>query len=86
MYACAQNGKMVVFLPYAGANCYDAGERALIESNGGLNNVITIPMWALFGQSAYSQGAYGFFSPCTVGMRACMYVCMCVCMHVCMYV
>jgi hypothetical protein len=60
-----QNNKKVVFVPYAGANCYDAGERLLIESNGGRNDVITIPMWALFGQQAYDQGAWGFFSPCT---------------------
>ena len=62
-----QSGKQVVFLPYAGANCYDAGERALIEANGGRGNVVTVPMWALFGEAAYEQGAWGFFSPCTDG-------------------
>ena len=60
-----QAGKKVVFLPYAGANCWDVGEAALIRANGGRNDVQTIPMWALFGKPAYEQGAYGFFSPCT---------------------
>jgi hypothetical protein len=59
-----QDGKQIVFIPYAGANCYDVGEEALIRANGGLNNVQTIPMWALFGGEAYKEGAYGFFSPC----------------------
>jgi hypothetical protein len=62
-----QSGKQVVFLPFAGANCYDAGKRALIEANGGRANVVTVPMWALFGEAAYEQGAWGFFSPCTDG-------------------
>lgn len=61
----APGGKKVVFVPYAGANCYSPAERAKIEANGGRHDVATIPMWALFGPDAYAQGAYGFFSPCT---------------------
>jgi len=59
-----QDGKKVVFLPYAGANCWNEGEAALIRANGGRNDVVTIPMWALFGEPSYEQGAYGFFAPC----------------------
>lgn len=59
------NGKMVVFVPYSGAHCYDEATVAAIESNGGRDNVVVVPMWALFGQSTYTQGVYGFFSPCT---------------------
>ena len=59
-----QDGKQVVFLPFAGPNCFDDGEAALIRANGGRNNVATIPMWALFGEAAQRDGAYGFFSPC----------------------
>ena len=33
-------GAQVVFLPYAGGNCYDAATRAAIESNGGRNDVV----------------------------------------------
>ena len=61
----SQAGKKVVFVPYAGANCYSASERAKIEANGGRHDVVTIPMWALFGPAAYAEGAWGFFSPCT---------------------
>lgn len=60
-----QDGKQVVFLPKAGPNCYDEAEAALIRANGGRNNVVTIPMWALFGAEAQREGAWGFFSPCT---------------------
>lgn len=60
-----QAGKKIVFVPYAGANCYSPSERVKIEANGGRNDVTTVPMWALFGPAAYSEGAYGFFSPCT---------------------
>ena len=62
-----QAGKKVVFLPYAGANCFSQPEAALIRANGGRNDVATIPMWALFGPQAYAEGAWGFFSPCTDG-------------------
>lgn len=50
-----QGGKQVVFLPKAGPNCYDEGEAALIRANGGLDNVATIPMWALFGAQAQRE-------------------------------
>lgn len=60
-----QDGKQVVFVPYAGANCWSESEAALIRENGGRNNVQTIPMWALFGEAAQRAGAWGFFSPCT---------------------
>ena len=62
-----QAGKQVMFVPYAGANCYDAGARAAIASNGGRDNVAAIPMWALFGDGGgdvWRQGVWAFFSPC----------------------
>lgn len=59
-----QGGKKVMFLP-DNSNCYDAGTEALIQSNGGRNDVITIRMWALFGAPSYASGSWGFFSPCT---------------------
>lgn len=59
-----QDGKKVMFIPYTGS-CYDPATAALIESNGGRNDVVAIPVWALFGQQTYAQGVYGFFSPCT---------------------
>ena len=31
----------------------------------GRHNIKTIQMWALFGNASYSQGSWGFFSPCT---------------------
>lgn len=60
------DGKKVVFLP-DNPTCYDPSEEALIRSNGGRNDVVTIRMWALFGAANYQQGSWGFFSPCTVG-------------------
>ena len=63
-----QGGKKVVFVPHAGANCWDPATAALIEANGGRNDVKVIPMWALFGDgggAAWQQGVWGFFSPCT---------------------
>jgi len=61
-----QAGKKVVFLPFTN-NCYSDSERAAIESNGGRGNVVTIPMWALFGPQGYQQGLWGFFSYCVDG-------------------
>jgi hypothetical protein len=37
---------------------------AALESNGGRNNVIVQGMWAEFDPHEYSQGKWGFFSPC----------------------
>ena len=62
-----QGAKKVVFVPYAGANCYSAPETLLIAANGGRNDVTVVPMWALFGPQAYTEGVWGFFSPCTDG-------------------
>jgi hypothetical protein len=62
-----QGGKKVVFVPHSGAKCYDAGEAALIAKNGGRDDVVVIPMWALFGDGggpAWNEGVWGFFSPC----------------------
>ena len=59
-----------MFLPYAGANCYNADEATLIASNGGRNDVRTINMWALFGPAPMRAGAWGFFSPCTAANGA----------------
>ena len=61
------DGKLAMFIPFT-PNCYDAATVALIESNSGLNNVVVIPMWALFGDGGgggWMQGVWGFFSPCT---------------------
>lgn len=63
----SQDGKKVVFVPHAGANCFDANEAALIASNGGRDDVVVIPMWALFGNGggpAWYEGVWGYFSPC----------------------
>lgn len=62
-------GKKVFFLPYiVSPDCYDWVTRGAIESNGGRNDVTTIPMWALFGDgggAVWNEGVWGFFSPCT---------------------
>lgn len=55
------DGRPVMFLPFAGANCYDAGVAAQIEAAG----IKVVPMWALFDKTAASEGVWGFFSPCT---------------------
>ena len=67
-----QGGKQVIFLPKAGPNCYDEDEAALIRANGGLNNVVTIPMWALFGAQAQKEvsGALHGAPPHPMGWRA----------------
>ena len=60
-------GKKAVFVPF-NPTCWDAGTVALIEDNGGRNDVVVIPMWALFGDGGggpWRQGVWGFFSPCT---------------------
>lgn len=59
-----QNNKKIMFIPY-NPTCYDPATITLIEANGGRNDVKTIPMWALFGEPMYSEGVWGFFSPCT---------------------
>jgi hypothetical protein len=59
-----QNGKKVYFVPYT-STCYDPATVALIENNFGRNDVTVVPVWALFGQQAYTEGVYGFFAPCT---------------------
>ena len=38
---------------------------ALIQKNGGRNDVSVVKVWALFGRSKYEAGSWGFFSPCT---------------------
>lgn len=61
------NGKKAVFVPYT-QTCFDAGTVSAIEANGGRNDVVVIPMWALFGDGGggpWLQGVWGFFSPCT---------------------
>ena len=58
-----QDGKKVMFIPY-NPTCYDIPTLAMIESNGGRDDVKTIPMWALYGSPFYKQGVWGFFSPC----------------------
>jgi hypothetical protein len=41
-----QGGKKVVFVPYSGANCFDAAEAALIASNGGRDDVLVVRVLA----------------------------------------
>jgi hypothetical protein len=61
-------GKMALFVPYT-PSCYDPATVNLMESNGGRNDVVVVPMWALFGDGSgggpWKQGVWGFFSPCT---------------------
>ena len=61
-------GKKALFVPYT-PSCYDPATVALMESNGGRNDVVVVPMWALFGDGSgggpWKQGVWGFFSPCT---------------------
>jgi hypothetical protein len=54
VYRDPATGKKVVFLPY-NPSCYDAATEALIQSNGGRNDVTTIKMWALFSPQTYAQ-------------------------------
>jgi hypothetical protein len=44
-----------------------------MESNGGRNDVVAVPMWAEFPVSDYSDGVWGFFSPCTTGGSSARY-------------
>ena len=55
------SGKMVFFVP---DTTIDPTIVAIIESNGGLNNIIVQKMWAEFDTSKYSNGTWSFFSPC----------------------
>eukprot|EP00912_Choanoflagellata_sp_UC4_P000340 UC4_evm3s209 len=55
--------KFTIFVP-DNSNLNDT-VNALIESNGGRNNVEVVKMWALFGEKNYEKGSWGFFSPCT---------------------
>jgi hypothetical protein len=57
------DGKKVVFLP-KNSNCYDVTVEKMIRSNGGRNDVVTIPMWAQFPQEDFAKGVWGFFSMC----------------------
>jgi hypothetical protein len=59
-------GKKALFVPYT-QTCYDAATVAAMEANGGKNDVVVVPMWALFGDGGggpWLQGVWGFFSPC----------------------
>lgn len=65
------DGKKALFVPYT-QTCYDLPTIALMEANGGRNDIKVIPMWALFGDgggphSPWTQGVWGFFSPCVDG-------------------
>jgi hypothetical protein len=57
------DGKKVVFIPKNSA-CYDVKAEQLIRSNGGRNDVIAVPMWALMSQKDFENGVWGFFSGC----------------------
>jgi len=65
------DGKKVLFVPFT-PTCYDPTTVALMEANGGLNDIKVVPMWALFGDGGgphnpFTQGVWGFFSPCVDG-------------------
>lgn len=53
------NGKKSIFIPY-NPSCYDYDTTKLI----GRNDILTVPVWALFGFPIYKTGVWGFFSPC----------------------
>ena len=57
----SSKGKMTFFLPATGA--YNATVDAMIQSNGGRNNIDTVKMWAL--NVVKGSNTWGFFSPCT---------------------
>ena len=63
LYRRPGSDKLAFFIP-ATSDCMDADVRSQIESNGGRDNIETIPMWALFKPSTYAEGVWGFFSPC----------------------
>ncbi len=52
VYKDPASGKMVFFTTYSGANP-DPSLVAAVESNGGRNNVMVVPMWAEFDVSNY---------------------------------
>ena len=59
----ATTPKKTFFVPDNGS--LNASVNALIAANGGRHDVEIVKMWALFGESGYSAGSWGFFSPCT---------------------
>ena len=58
----AGSGKSTFFLPATGA--YNSTVAALIQSNGGRNNIDIVKMWAL-GSVGKGSTTWGFFAPCT---------------------
>jgi hypothetical protein len=54
------SGKMLFFVP----DNPDPTITAVIESNGGRNNIVVVSMWAQFNPSEFSRGKWAFFSPC----------------------
>jgi hypothetical protein len=56
------NNKLTFFL--VGQGKYNPAVDALIQKNGGRNNIRTVVMWALFGEKTYENNVWGFFSPC----------------------
>lgn len=54
------DGRKVFFTPASP----DPALVALVESNGGRNDIVVITMWANFAKSMYSQGVWTFMSPC----------------------
>jgi len=59
-----QNGKKVFFIPDNPGLKPDPSIIKQLQSNGGRNDVVVVKMWADFADSGYSQGTWGFFSPC----------------------
>lgn len=55
-----KDGRKVFFTPASP----DPAIVALVESNGGRNDIVVIQMWANFAKSEYSQGVWTFMSPC----------------------
>ena len=56
------NNKLTFFL--VGQGKYNSTVDALIQKNGGRNNINTVVMWALFGETTYENDVWGFFSAC----------------------
>ena len=54
-------GKLMFFLPANGA--YNSSVDAMIQRNGGRNNIDTVKMWALGIKKG--SATWGFFAPCT---------------------
>jgi len=60
LFLKAPNGKRVFFVP----SDPDPALLALVESNGGRNDIVVQVMWALMPEASYAAGEWAFMSPC----------------------